>query len=381
MTNQRTYADAFTSVFTEEKAFLDFLRERDDRGDWTKRHTRDLRILPLERENTPEAESLPGYTQDDLRAILADTMENTRLLLKSKDLVVPIRNCAIKTLLERAKISGPALNRLEKPVLARILNHCLRIASGEALLRIADGKLSAVHGGDSSDYAVLEMPELFNRTIRYLNDHFSGCSFAGGFYDHSTATAVWELADETLVQSYQNAREQHDVPYGPLKPAIRLSTSDVGVSGANLYPTLYTGGREATIVLGSPLKLEHRGEKTIKDFERLLDMLYSQYQFAIGNLARLLDIEIGNPINCMLGICKRIGISKKLAYEATEQFKAQNGDEPCTAHDIYYGMSEIVFMVACGGASGTIIVQAEETIARALSVRWQEYDIPGNFKW
>ncbi len=381
MTNQRTYADAFTSVFKEEKAFLDFLRERDDRGDWTKRHTRDLRILPLERENTPEAEPLPGYTQDDLRAILADTMENTRLLLKSKDLVVPIRNCAIKTLLERAKISGPALNRLEKPVLARILNHCLRIASGEALLRIADGKLSAVHGGDSSDYAVLEMPELFNRTIRYLNDHFSGCSFAGGFYDHSTATAVWELADETLVQSYQNALEQHDVPYGPLKPAIRLSTSDVGVSGANLYPTLYTGGREATIVLGSPLKLEHRGEKTIKDFERLLDMLYSQYQFAIGNLARLLDIEIGNPINCMLGICKRIGISKKLAYEATEQFKAQNGDEPCTAHDIYYGMSEIVFMVACGGASGTKIVQAEETIARALSVRWQEYDIPGNFKW
>lgn len=381
MTNQRTYADAFTSVFKEEKAFLDFLRERDDRGDWTKRHTRDLRILPLERENTPEAEPLPGYTQDDLRAILADTMENTRLLLKSKDLVVPIRNCAIKTLLERAKISGPALNRLEKPVLARILNHCLRIASGEALLRIADGKLSAVHGGDSSDYAVLEMPELFNRTIRYLNDHFSGCSFAGGFYDHSTATAVWELADETLVQSYQNALEQHDVPYGPLKPAIRLSTSDVGVSGANLYPTLYTGGREATIVLGSPLRLEHRGEKTIKDFERLLDMLYSQYQFAIGNLARLLDIEIGNPINCMLGICKRIGISKKLAYEATEQFKAQNGDEPCTAHDIYYGMSEIVFMVACGGASGTKIVQAEETIARALSVRWQEYDIPGNFKW
>ena len=381
MTNQRTYADAFTSVFKEEKAFLDFLRERDDRGDWTKRHTRDLRILPLERENTPEAEPLPGYTQDDLRAILADTMENTRLLLKSKDLVVPIRNCAIKTLLERAKISGPALNRLEKPVLARILNHCLRIASGEALLRIADGKLSAVHGGDSSDYAVLEMPELFNRTIRYLNDHFSGCSFAGGFYEHSTATAVWELADETLVQSYQNALEQHDVPYGPLKPAIRLSTSDVGVSGANLYPTLYTGGREATIVLGSPLKLEHRGEKTIKDFERLLDMLYSQYQFAIGNLARLLDIEIGNPINCMLGICKRIGISKKLAYEATEQFKAQNGDEPCTAHDIYYGMSEIVFMVACGGASGTKIVQAEETIARALSVRWQEYDIPGNFKW
>ncbi len=122
MTNQRTYADAFTSVFTEEKAFLDFLRERDDRGDWTKRHTRDLRILPLERENTPEAESLPGYTQDDLRAILADTMENTRLLLKSKDLVVPIRNCAIKTLLERAKISGRDLVNHDHPQVIEIWN-------------------------------------------------------------------------------------------------------------------------------------------------------------------------------------------------------------------------------------------------------------------
>ena len=137
------------------------------------------------RENAPEAEPLPGYTQDDLREILADTMGNTQLLLKSKDLVVPIRT-GHQDPAGRAKISGPALNRLEKPVLAGILNHCLRIASGEALLRISDGKLSAVHGGDSSDYAVLEMPELFNRTIRYLNDHFQRLPFAGGFYDHST---------------------------------------------------------------------------------------------------------------------------------------------------------------------------------------------------
>ncbi len=381
MTQLRPYADAFSSVFEEEQAFLDFLRERDDWGVWTKRHIRDLRTAPLEEDTPSGTEPLPGYTINDLQEILADTMENTRLMLKSKDLSIPIRNCAIKTLLERAKISGSALSRVEKPVLARILNHCLRVANGEALLRISDGKLSAVHGGDSSDYAILEMPELFSRTVRYLNNHFSGCSFVGGFYDHSSATAVWEISDESLVQSYRNALEQHEVPYGTLKPAIRLSTSDVGISGANLYPTLYTGSQEATITLGSSLRLEHRGEKTMKDFERLLDMLYAQYQFAIGNLARLLDIEIGYPVNCMLGVCKRIGVSKKLAYEAAEQFKAQYGGAPCTAHEIYCGMSEIAFMVACGGASGTKIVQAEETVARALAVRWQEYDIHGDFKW
>lgn len=238
MTNSKPYADAFSSAFEEEKAFLDFLRERDDLGGWTKRHIRDLRIVPLDDVATPEVDPLPGYTLDDLQAILTDTMANTQLMLKSKDLVVPIRSCAVKTLLERAKISGPALNRVEKPVLARILNHCLRIANGEALLRISDGKLSAVHGGDSSDYAVLEMPELFSRTVRYLNNHFSGCSFAGGFYDHSSATAVWEISDEALVQSYQDALDQHEIAHGTLKPAVRLSTSDVGISGANLYSCL-----------------------------------------------------------------------------------------------------------------------------------------------
>lgn len=139
------------------------------------------------------------------------------------------------------------------------------IASGEALLRISDGKLSAVHGGDSSDYAVLEMTELFGRTVRYLHDRFGGCSFVGGFYDHSTATTIWEITDETLVQSYQDALEQHEVPYDTLKPALRLSTSDVGVSGANLYPPLYTGAQEGTIALASPLKPEHRSEKATKD--------------------------------------------------------------------------------------------------------------------
>lgn len=81
MTNSKPYADAFSSAFEEEKAFLDFLRERDDLGGWTKRHIRDLRIVPLDDVATPEVDPLPGYTLDDLQAILTDTMANTQLML------------------------------------------------------------------------------------------------------------------------------------------------------------------------------------------------------------------------------------------------------------------------------------------------------------
>ena len=380
MTNPKTYADGFSISFREEGSFMDFLRERDGKAAWTTRHAKDLRIAPLE-DGTLQVEPNPGYSMDDLKDILEDTMANTQLMLKTKDLTLPVRSCAVKTLLDRAKISGTALNKVEKPVLARILNHCLRVASGEALLRIADGKISAIHGGDSSDYAILEMPELFSRTVKYLNDNFAGCTFAGGFYDHSSATAAWELKDDMLVESYKQALTLHDVAYSELVPAVRLFTSDVGISGANLYPTLYTGKRSGTITLGSPLSLEHRGEKTMRDFDDMLRLLYSQYQLALGNLTKLLDVDIDNPVNCMLGICKRIGVGKKLAYEAAEQFKAQYGEDPCTAHDIYYGISQIVWMVTCGGATGTKIVKTEETVAKALSVRWENYDIPGIFKW
>jgi len=38
-------------------------------------------------------------------------------------------------------------------------------------------------------------------------------------------------------------------------------------------------------------------------------------------------------------------------------------------------------MLQCDGASGSKVVRMEENVARALSVRWNDFDIPGDFKW
>ena len=225
------------------------------------------------------------------------------------------------------------------------------------------------------------MPELFGAMAEYLESTFSGCHFAGAAYDHSIATAVWEIEQDSLIQTYKEALEAHDIPYSDLKPALRLTTSDVGVSGANIYPTLLSGGDEKIITLGSPLKLEHKAGATLEKFKSNLPMIYAQYTVAIGNLMNLLKIEIDHPVNCLLGVCKRIGVGKKLAFRAAELFEAQNGDTPCTAHDVYYGISEVIFMLQCEGASGSRIAQMEENVARAFTVRWKDYDIPGEAKW
>ncbi len=59
----------------------------------------------------------------------------------------PVRSRALKSILDCAGISGTGLGRVEKSVYARILNDCLKVAKGEVLLRILEGKGSAVLGG------------------------------------------------------------------------------------------------------------------------------------------------------------------------------------------------------------------------------------------
>ena len=98
------------------------------------------------------------------KCVFKDTMEHTRLILKVRDELYPIRSCAIKTILERARVSGNALNKVQKTELAQILNYCMKVAGGDALLRFCEDKISAVHGGDASDDAVLSSVQ-YNRNV------------------------------------------------------------------------------------------------------------------------------------------------------------------------------------------------------------------------
>ena len=81
-------------------------------------------------------------------------------------------------------------------------------------------------------------------------------------------------------------------------------------------------------------------------------------------------------MNCMTEVMAKLAIPKKYQAEALELFKAQYNVWSCTAHDIYFAISEILFMLECEGASGSRIAKMEEQIARALSLNWGDYDFP-----
>lgn len=380
MNETRVYADGFTKAFAEENDFLSFLKNRQGQTEWRKGQSNQLRFEALLRDSEQTDELVDAYRELDKEEVITDTLDGTQLVLRTEDSCIPVRNCAIKTILERARISGNALSKVDRQVFAKILNYCLKVADGQALLKVSDDKVSAIHGGDKSDYSVLDMYELFEKTSDYLTANFSDVQYAGGFFEHSMVTALWTLnGNSELLETYKNLLDMHGVTCREMTASVRLTSSDTGVSGANLYPTLLADGKN--IPLGNPLKLEHKHGASMKDFENKLEMLYSQYDLAIGNLKNLVSITIKNPVNAMMGVMKKIGIPKKLAMEALEKFKATHGGGFCSAHDIYYGIAEVIFMMQCSGESGIKITLMEETVARALNVRWQDYDIPGELKW
>lgn len=185
MNETRVFADGYRGVFQKQEDFLECLKSIGRNSFWERRNSKNLRLVAITSGSKVEEELKEKYADEGLdEDIITDTIINTGLLLKVRNQYYPVRSCAIKSILDRAGISGAGLRRVEKSVYARILNDCLKAAKGEALLRISEGKVSAVLGGDCHDYAVLDMEQVFLHSVDYLTKNFRGCSYLAGFYEH-----------------------------------------------------------------------------------------------------------------------------------------------------------------------------------------------------
>ena len=385
MTDQKIYADNFRCTFDDPGDFIQFLKERKENSRWMTAPSRNLVFESLEKNTQMGELYLKLYDHDGRAEIIADTMENTSLLLKVNGETYPVRSCAIKSILERARISGHALNKVSKSIFTQILNYCMDVASGDSLIKVADDKVSAVHGGDPKDYAILEILPLVQCVRSILDRDFAGNQFLTANFDHSIVTAIWSLDGQAneLMETYRQAVAEKGVTEAmSARPGLRFTTSDVGVSAANLYPILLLGGSNRIIPLGDPLKLDHKNGADLDAFASSMDQLYACFKESIERQQQLLNVEIRYPYTTMLGVLKRIGITKKMSYEVADLFAGQSGvSSGCNAYQLYLAMSDVIFLAQCEGASAYRIAQLEENIARALRINWHEYDRPGDFKW
>jgi hypothetical protein len=372
---QERFQDCYSTTFSSYPAMLGYHESQSESSLWTRCPVKDLYVEPLDLASPLAANDkfAPGISKD----AVYDTMANLGLAIRVNGEYYPVRETAYRSLLGRAKISGTALPKLKKQELADVLNTCLQLFKRDALVLVRDEKVSAVHSGDDSDYSVLPIDELIKTLQAKLDLRFPGNVFKEGYSDHSVTSGIWEFPrqKESLLGAYKKMLSHTGKPHiaDKLIPGIRFTTSDTGVASAKVSALLLGG--EMPIHIGSCISVDHRNHNKIENFERALDQLFAQFGDSIGKLQDLAQVWLSYPVNAMTRICKKLCLPKKAALEAVRMFEASNGGGPATAHDVFMALQEILFNLKAEKTPQSKILLIEESIARTLSMDWEEYDL------
>ena len=373
------------SYHTQFSAFPDMLSYHEKiRTDsrWERTEVKNLEVAALDKAS-PLFNDTTSFDSSVSRDAIEDTAENLKLAIKVKDKFFPLRDTAYKSLLDRAKVGGSALPKLPREKLAELINSCLALHKDSALLLVRDEKVSAAHSGETRDYSVLEIDQLLDGLQSKMDERFPGNQFSGGYVDHSITSASWTLPDQKteLLDTYTKllAAEGKTAMAAKLMPGIRFSTSDTGVASAKVSALLV--GLQYPIHIGGMISVEHRRQSKVPDFVESLDMLFAQFGDSVARLSGLLSIHLDHPVNAMTAICKRLALPKKAAMEAIDMFEMAIGEDSATAHDVFVAMQEIPFILKTQGTPESKLLALQENMARALTLKWRDYDYAREVKW
>ena len=373
------------SYHTQFSAFPDMLSYHEKiRTDsrWERTEVKNLEVAALDKAS-PLFNDTTSFDSSVSRDAIEDTAENLKLAIKVKDKFFPLRDTAYKSLLDRAKVGGSALPKLPREKLAELINSCLALHKDSALLLVRDEKVSAAHSGDTRDYSVLEIDQLLDGLQSKMDERFPGNQFSGGYVDHSITSASWTLPDQKteLLDTYTKllAAEGKTAMAAKLMPGIRFSTSDTGVASAKVSALLV--GLQYPIHIGGMISVGHRRQSKVPDFVESLDMLFAQFGDSVARLSGLLSIHLDHPVNAMTAICKRLALPKKAAMEAIDMFEMAIGEDSATAHDVFVAMQEIPFILKTQGTPESKLLALQENMARALTLKWRDYDYAREVKW
>ena len=122
------------------------------------------------------------------------------------------------------------------------------------------------------------MVPLFKATSDFLNREYPGNTFMTAHFDHSIATAIWRLDGQAdnLLDTYHREIAAKGLQTEKMVPALRFSTSDVGMSGANLYPIFLVGAESRIVPLGYSIRTEHKNGVDMQYFEEQLRLVYNK---------------------------------------------------------------------------------------------------------
>ena len=376
---QNTCMDSFTTNFGSFPMMLGYHQELTKNSEWVQCPVTELSVEPLDRASEG-VWNIDLFADGTSALAVEDTVANLGLALRVNGGLRPVRETAYKGLLDRAKISGSALAKLNRKDLADVLNVCLQLhQKQQALVLVRGEKVSAVHSGDEKDYSILPIDELLETLQGNLDERFEGNEFESGYSSYSLTSAFWKLPKQKKELLGKYAKHLKAIGKAclahKLVPGIQFTTSDTGIASAKVS-ALLLGVSNEPIHIGSCIAVDHRHKKTVENFSEALDLLFAQFGDNIKKLEKLLDVTLLYPVNAMTRVCKELVMPKKEAVEAIAMFESVYGDKPATAHDVFMSMQEIPYLLKLNNASEGKILTVQENMARALNLNWADFDLP-----
>lgn len=376
---QNTCMDSFTTNFGSFPMMLGYHQELTKNSEWVQCPITELSVEPLDRASEG-VWNIDLFADGTSALAVEDTVANLGLALRVNGGLRPVRETAYKGLLDRAKISGSALAKLNRKDLADVLNVCLQLhQKQQALVLVRGEKVSAVHSGDEKDYSILPIDELLETLQGNLDERFEGNEFESGYSSYSLTSGFWKLPKQKKELLGKYAKHLKAIGKAclahKLVPGIQFTTSDTGIASAKVS-ALLLGVSNEPIHIGSCIAVDHRHKKTVENFSEALDLLFAQFGDNIKKLEKLLDVTLLYPVNAMTRVCKELVMPKKEAVEAIAMFESVYGDKPATAHDVFMSMQEIPYLLKLNNASEGKILTVQENMARALNLNWADFDLP-----
>lgn len=296
--------------------------------------------------------------------------------------IYPMRYTAMDSLLDRAGLRGRTMvNTEEKPGIkvlplkekAAFLTRCLKLYDGNCKILIRDEKVSAVL---SDQYAVLPVYELEESLQEILAKEYPMAELKDGTATHEFITMRWDLKDDAMEEDLRCRLEDCGKKVSKVNSVLKFLTSDVGESHACVFPYFEVDG--ISLRCGRPLKVEHKGKKTVFDFAKLLPKINAMFKNDESRIENLASTVIKHPADCFRAIACHQKMPKMICKKLSENLECM---ATCSALEVYYWL-HVAVMEFEGQEKNpgiTAILDKQEKAAAALYLDFKEFDHP--FAW
>lgn len=318
------------------------------------------------------------------------TKEGTNLFLRfiteingvKKRGTIPLRYTAVRSLLDRARISGLSItNETEEADIhilslkdkTEIINKCLPLYEQQSKVLIRDEKISAIMSGQ---YAILGEKEIVWAVENGLEKDFPYYEFLNGYVSHESFRAEYALHADEIEEDLMLLFDEFETGAESIKAKLGVFTSDIGSAAATIYAYLDVDGHSMS--LGRAYSIKHIGNKTSADISKAVNKIYSMFKSRPDDLRALMETKIHNPSGCLRLIAREYKLPKKYAMSVAEELDSKELAS-CTAYEIFWYLNEIVKRFSDEKKDVFRTMLHQEAVAETIKLDFRRFDEP--FHW